>query len=139
MGSVIPLKKSANSAYLDLKNLLNELISHISGKLLSPGVVSDKISFIMDTSVSLGFRFIEDSFLLNYFSHPPLPPLIPKDENLNKIVDNLIDKEFSEKFSSVSKEFFDQLIYFRYLNGMPIATLKRSNRSMSKKCHSIQL
>ncbi|MBT5527710.1 MAG: hypothetical protein HOK35_00990, partial [Cytophagia bacterium] len=93
-----------------LKNLLNELISHISGKLLSPGVVSDKISFIMDTSVSLGFRFIEDSFLLNYFSHPPLPPLIPKDENLNKIVDNLIDKEFSEKFSSVSKEFFDQLI-----------------------------
>ena len=29
MGSVIPLKKSANSAYLDLKNLLNEKISKV--------------------------------------------------------------------------------------------------------------
>ena len=27
MGSVIPLKKSANSAYLDLKNLVNEKLA----------------------------------------------------------------------------------------------------------------
>ena len=29
MGSVIPLKKSANSAYLDLKNLVNERITEV--------------------------------------------------------------------------------------------------------------
>ena len=34
MGSVIPLKKSANSAYLDLKNLLNGKLEHVE-KLIS--------------------------------------------------------------------------------------------------------
>ena len=29
MGSVIPLKKSANSAYLDLKNLLNKKLTQV--------------------------------------------------------------------------------------------------------------
>ena len=29
MGSVIPLKKSANSAYLDLKNLLDEKLESV--------------------------------------------------------------------------------------------------------------
>ena len=29
MGSVIPLKKSANSAYLDLKNLVNEKLDEV--------------------------------------------------------------------------------------------------------------
>ena len=29
MGSVIPLKKSANSAYLDLKNLMGKKISKV--------------------------------------------------------------------------------------------------------------
>ena len=30
MGSVIPLKKSANSAYLDLKNILNNKLDSVS-------------------------------------------------------------------------------------------------------------
>ena len=29
MGSVIPLKKSANSAYLDLKNILNDKLDSV--------------------------------------------------------------------------------------------------------------
>ena len=29
MGSVIPLKKSANSAYLELKNLVNDKLSEV--------------------------------------------------------------------------------------------------------------
>ncbi len=31
MGSVIPLKKSANSAYIDLKNLLNGKLESVEG------------------------------------------------------------------------------------------------------------
>ena len=43
MGSVIPLKKSANSAYLDLKNLVN-------GRLIE---VEKLIEIKLDSKVSL--------------------------------------------------------------------------------------
>ena len=40
MGSVVPLKKSANSAYLDLKNLLNGKIEAVE-KIISFKLQSD--------------------------------------------------------------------------------------------------
>ena len=40
MGSVIPLKKSVNSAYLDLKNLLNDKLESVE-KLINTKLNSD--------------------------------------------------------------------------------------------------
>ena len=40
MGSVVPLKKSANSAYLDLKNILNDRLDSVE-KLIQLKLKSD--------------------------------------------------------------------------------------------------
>ena len=42
MGSVIPLKKSVNSAYLDLKNILNDRLDSVE-KLIRLKLKSDEI------------------------------------------------------------------------------------------------
>ena len=49
MGSVIPLKKSANSAYIELKNLLSERLDKVEElialKLKSDVILIEKMSF----------------------------------------------------------------------------------------------
>ena len=54
MGSVIPLKKSANSAYLDLKNLVEDNLLKVEG--LIEMKLKSKVELIKKRTGNLGMR-----------------------------------------------------------------------------------
>ena len=60
MGSVIPLKKSVNSAYLDLKNLVSKKLSKVES------LIDFKLQSKVDLIIDGGSIFAENSTIIDF-------------------------------------------------------------------------